>query len=57
MERIYVFGIVFGAWLIAAPWVLGFSSINLAFWNSIFSGSAIILFVAWRIVYSKNNHV
>ncbi len=43
-------GIILGVWLILSPWILGFSSLNLAFWNCVILGSGIILFALWTAV-------
>ena len=40
--------IVIGVWLLAAPWLLGFSELNLAAWNSISAGSLVIVFTLWN---------
>ncbi len=34
--------VVLGAWLIASPWILGFTDHGAAFWNAILFGAAIV---------------
>lgn len=36
-----------GSWALLSPWILGFSDINLAVWNSVLIGALIILFALW----------
>lgn len=38
----------FGVWLVIAPWVLGYSEVNLASWNSILVGGLVIVFALWN---------
>jgi len=38
-----------GVWSILSPWILGFSSIDLAAWNSIFLGTLMIVFSFWNL--------
>ena len=57
MKRKYIIGFIVGAWLIIAPWILGFTSIDLAFWNSVLAGAAVAVLVAWDIIYSREDHV
>lgn len=40
--------ICLGVWVMAAPWVLGFSGINLALWSSTLSGGLVIIVALWR---------
>lgn len=40
--------IVIGVWLLLAPWLLGFSELNLAAWNSIMAGALVIVFTLWN---------
>ena len=46
----YVWGF-FGAaaWLIVSPWVLGYASYNLVAWNSIITGTVVILLTLWSV--------
>ena len=55
--------IVIGAWLIIAPWVLGFSDSVLVKWSSIFCGIILVAMNAWvisekyeAIKKENNNH-
>lgn len=41
--------LVFGVWLIAAPWVLGFSALAAATWNQVIVGLLIAVLAAWEI--------
>ncbi len=36
-----------GLWLAVSPWVLGFSALNLALWNSIAVGVVVVLLAWW----------
>ncbi len=38
-----------GIWAMASPWVLGFSSISIAKWNSLITGLVVVLFNVWII--------
>jgi len=40
----------FSAWVLASPWILGFSAVNLARWSNIISASSIIFLVLWHVV-------
>ncbi|MEX0689821.1 MAG: SPW repeat protein [Candidatus Paceibacterota bacterium] len=39
--------IVIGVWSVLAPWILGFSGLNLVSWNSIMIGGLIVIFALW----------
>ncbi len=41
--------IVVGAWAIASPWALGFSSISPAKWNVLFIGLVMVLINVWML--------
>lgn len=43
-------GIVIGTWLVLSPWILGFSALNLAFWNSVIIGVIVLLLTLWNTV-------
>lgn len=47
--------VVIGGWLILAPWILGYASVNLALWNSIAAGALLIVFTAWVITPPGNS--
>ena len=38
-----------GVWAMISPWVLGFSSISVARWNSLIIGLAVVLVNVWII--------
>ncbi len=40
--------IILGGWSLLSPWILGFSDINLAAWNSILIGALVVLFALWN---------
>ncbi|PIP30103.1 hypothetical protein COU12_00790 [Candidatus Jorgensenbacteria bacterium CG10_big_fil_rev_8_21_14_0_10_54_38] len=39
-----------GVWVLISPWVLGFSALNLARWNNVLAGIAIITLAFWGMV-------
>lgn len=39
-----------GGWLVLSPWILGYSSLNIAMWNSILVGGLIGVFAMWNFV-------
>lgn len=57
MKLSFILKIAIGAWLTLSPWILGFSSLNLAFWNNIIIGIAIILTAVWENADSKEDDV
>lgn len=40
---------ILGLWLIASPWVLGFSTLALATWNHVIVGLLVTAMAAWTI--------
>ncbi len=40
--------VLLGAWLIASPWIYGYTGLPGAFWNSIVVGALILIFAAGR---------
>jgi len=42
-------GVLFGAWLIAAPWALGFEAAGAVAWNQIAVGALVGLMALWSI--------
>ncbi len=40
---------VLGAWLVIAPWVLGFGSLAAAAWNSVIVGLLVLALAAWEL--------
>ncbi|MEK7543156.1 MAG: SPW repeat protein [Patescibacteria group bacterium] len=57
MKPLFISRIVVGAWLALSPWILGFSALNLAFWNNIIIGAAVILMAVWDNTNSKEDDV
>lgn len=47
--KTYWTGFVIGIWLIVSPWILGFSGISLAKWDSVFIGLILTLVFGWEI--------
>ena len=43
-----------GVWAIASPWILGFSSISIAKWNSLILGLVLVITNAWTIFEGAN---
>lgn len=41
--------VALGAWLLASPWVLGFSSSALLMWNAVIVGALVVLLAGWAI--------
>lgn len=44
-----------GIWLIAAPWLLGFSGISLARWSSALAGLILAVTFAWELFGEKED--
>lgn len=42
--------VMLGGWLIASPWALHFSSVAVATWNAVLSGSAIVVLATWCVL-------
>jgi SPW repeat len=38
-----------GVWLIASPWVLGFSSSPLLMWNTVIAGAVVVVLAGWAV--------
>ncbi|MDO8557253.1 MAG: SPW repeat protein [Candidatus Jorgensenbacteria bacterium] len=57
MSAKHITQIIVGAWLIISPWIFGFSSLNLPFWNNVIIGSALILVAVWENASQKNDFV
>jgi hypothetical protein len=52
----YVWGwinMLLGIWVFISPWVLGFSVLPNAFWNSLAVGAAIVVFALARMAASR----
>jgi hypothetical protein len=46
---------VLGVWVFVSPWVLGFSSINLALWSNCIAG-IILISLSFQFFPSEKNH-
>ncbi len=42
--------LIFGLWLIASPWALGFTGISAAMWNAVIFGGLIVLMALMALV-------
>jgi hypothetical protein len=40
---------ILGVWLIASPWLLGFSALNLATWNNVLLGGLVVVLMLWNM--------
>jgi hypothetical protein len=38
-----------GAWLLASPWLLGFSTATIAMWNAVIIGALVVVFAGWAL--------
>jgi uncharacterized membrane protein len=45
---------VLGVWLILAPFLLGFSVIGAAMWNSVIVGLVVLVLASWSAVATRN---
>jgi len=45
--------VIFGAWLLFSPWLLGVSSLTLLTWNSVIVGAIVVVFAVWVIATAK----
>ena len=50
------FDIALGAWLIASPWVLGFTYAQEAMWSAIAGGVVIAVMGIWRTLEDDSKH-
>lgn len=41
--------IILGIWLVVSPWILGFSDINTALWDSVIIGILILISGLWCV--------
>jgi len=46
-EKLCLALFIAGLWVIASPWVMGFSGLVLARWSNVFSGIVITLLSLW----------
>lgn len=42
-----------GAWVFLSPWILGFSSINLALWSNLLAGALIVVLAVRAFGFPK----
>lgn len=47
-------GMLFGAWLIVSPWVLGFSAVTAAMLNAVIVGAAVAALALWALATDKD---
>jgi hypothetical protein len=48
--------VVLGAWLVVAPYALGYSGVMYALWNDIVVGLGIIVLAAWSLFETHESH-
>lgn len=46
--------VVLGAWLVIAPWVLGYSAMQVAMLSSVISGVVIVILALWVLMTDKD---
>jgi hypothetical protein len=46
--------VALGVWMIASPWILGFSGIQLAMWSAVISGLVIVALALWVLATDKD---
>lgn len=46
---IFYIQFIIGIWLVASPWLLGYSSISLMKWNSLIIGAFLVILNIWII--------
>ncbi len=39
--------VIFGAWLVVSPWILGFSGTTMLLWNAVIVGLAVLILAVW----------
>lgn len=49
MRWFYWIEFVFGIWLLASPWILGYWRVTSALWSEIVIGAALVLLAIWRL--------
>lgn len=42
-------GIAFGVWLIASPWLLGFTAVPVALWSAVGIGAVVAVLALWAL--------
>jgi hypothetical protein len=45
--------LIFGIWIMASPWILGFSDITTALWSNAIFGILIVISALWQLFGSK----
>ena len=48
--------VIVGIWILVSPWILGFSSLAPALWNSVAVGALVTLLGLWGIFSEEPNH-
>ena len=43
-----------GVWLMASPWVLGFSTLNAAMLVAVGTGTVVVLLAVWSLLFAKD---
>lgn len=46
--------VALGAWLVASPWILGFSGLFTAMWSAVIIGSAVAVLALWALGTDKD---
>ena len=47
--------LLIGAWIIISPWILGFSSINIALWSCLIGGMLTVIISLWQLFGEDKN--
>lgn len=45
--------LVLGIWILASPWILGFSDITLALWSNLITGVVVVIVSLWGLFGEK----
>ncbi|NRG19011.1 SPW repeat protein [Rhizobiales bacterium] len=48
------FSVIFGLWLVIAPWALEFSSMPVATWNHIVVGACVVVLSLWTVITASD---
>lgn len=46
--------VLFGAWLVVSPWVLGFSGLSAAMLNAVLAGAAVLALALWALAADRD---
>jgi len=46
--------LILGLWVLASPWILGFSEITTALWSNVIIGALIMIFALWELFGVKH---